>query len=411
MGIVVQKYGGTSVGTADRIHKVAERIIRYKNEGHQMIVVVSAMGKSTDVLVDLAKELHTNPPAREMDMLLATGEQVTIALLSMALQNRGYEAVSMTGWQAGITTEPIHGRARIHQIDNDRIKQELEQGRIVIVAGFQGASNTGEITTLGRGGSDTTAVALAASLQAECCEIYTDVSGVFTADPRIAPCAQKLDRISYDEMLELATLGAGVLHPRSVETAKKYQVKLIVRSSFTDEEGTIVEEESNMETGKVVSGIAHDTSVASITVIGMPVKVGMLSNLFKTLAISGINVDIIIQSTYHDKANNISFTTSTEDLPRAIQTLHAYQEDLGFESVEYEDDLAKVSIVGAGMITNPGVAADMFSHLSEQNILIRMVSTSDIKVSCVIPRDQISLAVSTLHRSFGLDVQEAVVHG
>ncbi|RAP28808.1 Aspartokinase [Brevibacillus laterosporus] len=411
MEIVVQKYGGTSVGSAERIQKVADRIIRYKDAGHAMVVVVSAMGKTTDVLVDLAKELHENPPAREMDMLLATGEQVSISLLSMALQSRGYEAVSMTGWQAGILTEEIHGKARISTINSQRIEQELHQGRIVIVAGFQGASENGEITTLGRGGSDTTAVTIAASLHATCCEIYTDVSGVFTADPRIVPFAQKLASISYDEMLELATLGAGVLHPRSVESAKKYRVRLVVRSSFTDEEGTLVEEDTNMELGKVISGIAHDKDVASITVIGMPVKVGMLSLLFKALAEASINVDIIIQSTYHDKANNVSFTISAEDLHRTLETLEANKGELGFEHVEYESGLAKVSIVGAGMITNPGVAADMFSHLSSQDILIRMVSTSDIKVSCVIPAEQVALAVTTLHTAFGLDVtNDAVMH-
>lgn len=411
MEIVVQKYGGTSVGSAERIQKVADRIIRYKDAGHAMVVVVSAMGKTTDVLVDLAKELHENPPAREMDMLLATGEQVSIALLSMALQSRGYEAVSMTGWQAGILTEEKHGKARISTINSQRIEQELHQGRIVIVAGFQGASENGEITTLGRGGSDTTAVTIAASLHATCCEIYTDVSGVFTADPRIVSRAQKLVSISYDEMLELATLGAGVLHPRSVESAKKYRVRLVVRSSFTDEEGTLVEEDTNMELGKVISGIAHDKDVASITVIGMPVKVGMLSLLFKALAEASINVDIIIQSTYHDKANNVSFTISAEDLHRTLETLEANKQELGFQHVEYESGLAKVSIVGAGMITNPGVAADMFSHLSSQDILIRMVSTSDIKVSCVIPAEQVAQAVTTLHTAFGLDVTiDAVMH-
>ena len=391
MEIVVQKYGGTSVGSAERIQEVAQRIIRYKDAGYAMVVVVSAMGKTTDVLVDLAKELHESPPAREMDMLLATGEQVSIALLSMALQSRGYEAVSMTGWQAGILTEEKHGKARISTINSQRIEQEIQQGKIVIVAGFQGASENGEITTLGRGGSDTTAVTIAASLQATCCEIYTDVPGVFTADPRIVSRAQKVSSISYDEMLELATLGAGVLHPRSVESAKKHRVRLVVRSSFTEE--------------------AHDKDVSSITVIGMPVKVGMLSLLFKALADASINVDIIIQSTYHDKANNVSFTISADDLHRTLETLAAHQEELGFEHVEYESGLAKVSIVGAGMITNPGVAADMFSHLSSQDILIRMVSTSDIKVSCVIPAEKVAQAVATLHTAFGLDVSaDAVVH-
>jgi len=413
MGLIVQKFGGTSVGTTERIQRVAERVIQYKQQGHDMVVVVSAMGKSTDILVDLAREIAPLPSDREMDMLLATGEQVSIALLCMALQQRGYEAVSLTGWQAGITTESVHGKARIKRIDNQRIHRELQQGRIVVVAGFQGISEEGEITTLGRGGSDTTAVALAASLQADQCEIFTDVSGVFTADPRVVPSARKLDSISYDEMLELANLGAGVLHPRSVETAKKYKVKLVVRSSFTNEEGTFVEEASSMETGRVVSGVAHDDDVAKITVVGMRSKVGTLSRLFNTLANNQVNVDIIVQSSYDAAASNISFTVSLSDLPKALSALEHNRAELGYDKVEHEVGLAKVSIVGAGMVNNPGVAAEMFRQLAEQDIPIKMVSTSDIKVSCVIPVAQTALAVKTLHTAFGLDTEEAtaVVHG
>ncbi|HZG80236.1 MAG TPA: aspartate kinase [Brevibacillus sp.] len=412
MGLIVQKYGGTSVGTIERILRVADRIIANKEAGHDMVIILSAMGKSTDVLIDMAKEITPYPSEREMDMLLTTGEQVSIALLSMALHQKGYDAISLTGWQAGITTESIHGRARIKEIDPTRIRAELNRGRVVIVAGFQGISDTGEITTLGRGGSDTSAVALAASLQADKCEIFTDVAGVYTADPRVVPAASKLDRISYDEMLELANLGAGVLHPRSVEAAKKYKVKLVVRSSFTSEEGTYVEEVPDMETGRVVSGVAHDDEVAKITVVGMAAKVGTLSRLFNTLADHRVNVDIIIQSSYDSDVTNISFTVAAGDLKHALDTLAQNQAELGFEKVDYEEGLSKVSIVGSGMVNNPGVAAEMFRVLAEEQITIKMVSTSDIKVSCVIPADLTELAVRSLHTAYGLDVAEAaVVHG
>ncbi len=412
MALIVQKYGGTSVGTIERIQRVAERIISYKKAGHQVVVVVSAMGKSTDVLVDMAKQLMPHPTEREMDMLLTTGEQVSIALLAIALQARGYDAVSLTGWQAGITTEDVHGKARISRIDNERMQRELAEGKVVVVAGFQGLSEAGEITTLGRGGSDTTAVTLAASLQADRCEIFTDVAGVYTADPRVVPAAQKLASISYDEMLELANLGAGVLHPRSVEAAKKYKVRLVVRSSFTDEEGTNVEEAADMETGRVVCGVAHDEDVAKITVVGMPAQVGTLSRLFNALAVNQVNVDIIIQSSYEAKATNISFTVSGSDLNKALDTLEANREELGFEKVEFEQGLTKISIVGAGMINNPGVAAQMFRQLAEEEISIKMVSTSDIKVSCVISAEHTAHAVRALHTIFQLDAKQmAVVHG
>jgi aspartate kinase len=412
MGVIVQKYGGTSVGTIERILRAADRIIQYKQAGHDMVVVVSAMGKSTDVLVDMAKQIMPYPSEREMDMLLATGEQVSIALLAMALHQKGYDAISLTGWQAGIITESIHGKARIKRIDTERIFAELKRGRVVIVAGFQGISEEGEITTLGRGGSDTSAVALAASLKAEKCEIFTDVAGVFTADPRVVPAARKLDSISYDEMLELANLGAGVLHPRSVETAKKYNVRLVVRSSFTEEEGTYVEEVAHMETGRVVSGVAHDDDVAKVTVIGMPARVGTLSQLFNTLADNQVNVDIIIQSSYDAAVTNISFSVAAGDLKKTLDTLESNRANLGFEKVDFEEGLSKVSIVGAGMINNPGVAAAMFRVLAENGITIKMVSTSDIKVSCVIPAENTQLAVRSLHTAYGLDAAEkAVVHG
>ncbi|MDA5110300.1 aspartate kinase [Brevibacillus thermoruber] len=412
MGLIVHKYGGTSVGTIERIMKVADRIIQYKEAGHDMVVVVSAMGKSTDVLVDMAKQISPYPSEREMDMLLATGEQVSIALLAMALHQKGYDAISLTGWQAGVTTESIHGKARITHIETERIRKELARGRVVIVAGFQGVSEAGEITTLGRGGSDTSAVALAASLNADKCEIFTDVAGVYTADPRVVPTASKLDSISYDEMLELANLGAGVLHPRSVEAAKTHKVRLVVRSSFTTEEGTYVEEVAHMETGRVVSGVAHDEDVAKVTVVGMPARVGTLSRLFNTLADHQVNVDIIIQSSYDAAVTNISFTVAGSDLKKTLDTLNAHRDHLGFEKVEYEEGLSKVSIVGAGMVHNPGVAAEMFRVLAEQEITIKMVSTSDIKVSCVIPAEHTERAVRSLHTAYGLDVAEtAVVHG
>lgn len=412
MGIIVQKYGGTSVGTVERIGKVADRIIQTKQAGHDVVVVVSAMGKSTDVLVDLAKQITREPSDRDMDMLLTTGEQVSIALLSMALQAKGHQAVSLTGWQAGIETESVHSKARIKAIKQEKIQSLLKQGNVVIVAGFQGVTEQGEITTLGRGGSDTTAVALAASLQADLCEIYTDVIGVFTADPRVVSTARKLDQISFDEMLELATLGAGVLHPRAVECAKRYNIKLTVRSSFSAEEGTRIEEESDMENGLVVSGLAHDGNVARITIKNMPNHVNSLPGLFITLAESHINVDIIIQSSYQGDSTDISFSVSGDDVKRAIGILEENKNRLGFEDISFEKNLAKVSIVGAGMITNPGVAAKMFQELAQVNVEIKMVSTSEIKVSCVIPASLTETAVRALHTAFGLDVERiAVVQG
>ncbi len=412
MGLIVQKYGGTSVGSIERIQKVAERIMKTRAQGHDVVVVVSAMGKSTDVLVDMAKQITQHPSNRELDMLLTTGEQVTTALLSMALLGKGVQAISMTGWQAGIETEDVHSRARIKHINPSQVKEQLAAGKIVIVAGFQGITSKGQITTLGRGGSDTTAVALAASLHADLCEIFTDVVGVYTADPRMVPMAQKLDRISFDEMLELATLGAGVLHPRAVECAKKYKVKLTVRSSFSEEEGTMIEEEANMENGLIISGVAHDEDVAKITVTKMSNQIGTLSALFNTLAEAHINVDVIIQSSFEDALTNISFSISGDDLPRTLEILHINKELLQYEEIISEKGLAKVSIVGAGMVTNPGVAASMFKVLAEASVNIKMVSTSEIKVSCIIPADVTQKAVQSLHNAFGLAVEhEAIVHG
>jgi aspartate kinase len=409
MSLIVQKFGGTSVGTIERIQAVARRVLSTVQSGHQVVVVVSAMGKSTDVLVDMARQITGEPDPREMDMLLTTGEQVSIALLTMALQELGQSAVSMTGWQAGITTEEVHTKARITQIDPTPLRDALAKGKVVIVAGFQGISSDGQITTLGRGGSDTTAVALAAALQADRCEIYTDVDGVYTADPRIVSSARKLPYISYDEMLELATLGAGVLHPRAVECAKQHRVSLTVRSSFGTEEGTMIGEESNMEQGLVVSGIAHDKSVAKITVADMPAKLNTMSRLFATLAEEHINVDVIVQSAYEANTTNVSFSVSGEEVKRTLDVLLKHREELEFGYAVAEEDLAKVSIVGAGMITNPGVAARMFTCLAEAGVEIKMVSTSEIKVSCVIPLAQMEAAVRSLHTSFGLDAKEAAM--
>lgn len=404
VSLLVQKFGGTSVGTVEKIQHVARKIHKQVQGGHQLVVVVSAMGKSTDQLLGMAREITSMPDPRELDMLLTTGEQVTISLLTMALHGLGVSAISMTGWQAGIQTEAVHNQARIKDIDPTVLQEKLHAGYVVIVAGFQGVSADGQITTLGRGGSDTTAVALAAALQAERCDIFTDVTGVYTADPRVVPKARQLGQISYGEMLELANLGAGVLHPRAVECAKNNNVCLSVRSSFEEVEGTIVKEEPAMEDGLVVHGVANDDNVTKITVRGMKKRIGALSSLFRTLAEAHINVDIIINQSMHDLDHtNISFSIHHDELGRTLQVLEMNKEQLCFEDILYEENLCKVSIVGAGMISNPGVAAEMFDCLSSQNIEIKMVSTSEIKVSCVIPQEDMLKAVQALHTTFGLD--------
>lgn len=409
MGLIVQKFGGTSVGSVERIKHVAKRVMMEKEAGNDVVVVVSAMGKTTDQLVSLANEVSEKPSKREMDMLLTTGEQVTISLLAMALHELRADAVSFTGWQAGVMTEAVHGNARITTIHTEKIKEQLKQGKIVVVAGFQGVTENGEITTLGRGGSDTTAVALAAALQADKCDIYTDVTGVFTTDPRYVKGARKLEAISYDEMLELANLGAGVLHPRAVEFAKNYRVPLEVRSSMEVERGTIVGEETNMEQNLVVRGIAFEDQVTRVSVCGLPNGIETLSTIFTTLANNGINVDIIIQSTSNEAKTSISFSVHTTDLDETIRVLEEHQEHVNFDKIECESNLAKVSIVGSGMISNPGVAAQMFNVLSESGILIKMVSTSEIKVSAVVDEEKMVEAVEALHEAFGLSKQEAAV--
>jgi aspartate kinase len=403
VGIIVQKFGGTSVGSVERIQNVASRVIQEVSRGNQVVVVVSAMGKSTDDLVKLANQLSKNPDKREMDMLLTTGEQISISLLAMALQSKGQEAISLTGWQAGIKTESVHGNARIVDIENETILSYLNQGKVVIVAGFQGITSDLNITTLGRGGSDTTAVALAAALKADKCDIYTDVTGVYTTDPRFIEHARKLQSVSYDEMLELANLGAGVLHPRAVEFAKNFAVPLEVRSSMELENGTIIEEEVSMENNLIVRGIAFEDGVTRVTIVGLSNGLHSLSTIFTTLAGHGINVDIIIQSMTSLNETNISFSIHTTDLEETLSVLQSNQPKLGFDSIQHESNLSKVSIVGSGMISNPGVAAEMFEVLAKNEIQVKMVSTSEIKVSTVVEEDKMVKAVEALHTAFHLD--------
>ncbi|OCA91566.1 aspartate kinase [Bacillus sp. FJAT-27225] len=402
MAIIVQKFGGTSVGTPERIMNVAKRVIEERANGNEVAVVVSAMGKTTDELVALAKAITSSPSKREMDMLLTTGEQVTISLLSMALQALGQEAVSFTGWQAGIQTEAVHGNARILGIDPSSVKKTLEAGKVAVVAGFQGITEAGDITTLGRGGSDTTAVALASALKAARCDIYTDVTGVFTTDPRFVKNARKLLSISYDEMLELANLGAGVLHPRAVEFAKNYGIPLVVRSSMSKEAGTIIEEEASMEENLIVRGVAFEDRITRVSVMGLSESLTGLPSIFAALAKNSINVDIIIQNVTGEGTANLSFSIKTEDLERTIEVLETSRNTLGYDRIETETGLSKVSIVGSGMVSNPGVAAQMFNVLANNGIQVKMVSTSEIKVSVVIDDKFMVHAVETLHDAFSL---------
>ncbi|WEG16161.1 aspartate kinase [Alkalihalophilus pseudofirmus] len=403
MARIVQKYGGTSVGSVEKIENVADRVTRAAEAGSELIVVVSAMGKSTDQLVSLASDITDHPSKREMDMLLSTGEQVTISLLTMALLKRGVDAVSYTGGQAGILTEASHGNARIQEIDSERLTNQLEAGKVLVVAGFQGVTEDGSITTLGRGGSDTTAVALAAAVGADRCEIYTDVTGVFTTDPRYVKKARKLQAVSYDEMLEMANLGAGVLHPRAVEFAKNYEVPLMVASSMVEETGTMIEEEVTVEKNLIVRGIAFENDVTKVTVAGLPNRMDTLPKLFSILSSNGVNVDIIIQNQYDEDHVNISFSITQCSLKETVARLEQAKNELEFEHLYHEEDLAKVSIVGSGMISNPGVAATMFEALAKNEIFIKMVSTSEIKVSAVVSEDDMVMAVEVLHDAFKLD--------
>lgn len=402
MSIIVQKFGGSSVADAECIKRVANRVVETKRKGHQVVTVVSAMGDSTDHLIDLAKQVSKNPSVREMDMLLSTGEQVSISLLAMAIHALGEPVVSLTGPQAGIKTDGVFSKARIMDITSSRLEKELDEGKIVIVAGFQGITIDNDITTLGRGGSDTTAVALAAALKADICEIYTDVDGVYTTDPRLVKNAKKLSTITYDEMLELASLGAQVLQPRSVEFGKIHKVKIHVRSSFNHEEGTIVQEVSDMENDIVVSGVAFDKKSVRFTVYDVPDRPGVAKDIFKTLADRSINVDMIVQISREGSLNDITFTLDRDQMEEALKVMKEVIVNIGAKDVTCDDDVAKVSIVGAGMITNFGVAADMFDALAEEKINIELISTSEIKISVLVRKDQCEKAVRKLIDKFDL---------
>lgn len=401
--LIVQKFGGSSVATPERIKRVARRVVEGRKEGNDMVVVASAMGDTTDELISLMKQISASPSEREVDMLLSTGEQVSISLLAMAVRELGYDAVSLTGAQAGIKTNQVHKKAKILDIDTKRVKRELQNGRVVIVAGFQGIDNNYEIFTLGRGGSDTSAVAIAAALKADVCEIYTDVDGVYTTDPRVVPEASKLESISYDEMLELASLGAGVLHPRSVELAKLYKLPIHVRSSFNYNSGTIVQEVEKMEKDVIVSGAAHDYNVAKIGLFDVPDRPGIAYKVFNALAEKNIDVDMIIQSAMRNNVNDISFTITRDDLSKALTTVEELKEEVGFRGYTHDEDVAKISIVGAGMISHPGVAAMMFQALAEESVNIDMITTSEIKVSCIIKSADAEKALRAIHRKFELD--------
>ncbi len=403
MNIVVQKFGGSSVKNSERIKAVAQRVCTAKEAGNQVVVVVSAMGDMTDELLALIHEISPDPTPRELDMLLSTGEQISISLLAVAIQSLGHTAVSLTGWQAGVKTENLHCKAKIKSIDAQRIKQELDKGQIVIVAGFQGINELGDITTLGRGGSDTSAVALAVALQAKICEIYTDVDGVYTADPRILSEARKINVISYGEMLEMASSGAGVLQPRAVEFAAEYGMKIHVRSSFNDKPGTIVKEVSDLEREMYVSGVTHDLNVAKLTVIEVPDKPGIAFTIFEALAKARINVDMIVQSTKAETVTDLLFTVSKDDATQAMQIVQNLIPQLGAKGLHCDDSVAKVSVVGAGMVTNPGVAALMFKALCESGINIQVISTSEIRISCLITAEQAQDAVRAIHSAFKLD--------
>ncbi len=399
MGIIVQKFGGSSVADAAKVKNVANRVTDTYKEGNSVVVVVSAQGDTTDDLIDKAHEINQNPSKREMDMLLASGEQISIALLAMAIENLGIPVISLTGWQAGFVTNSNSGNARIKKVDTERIMSELDKKKIVIVAGFQGLDKYDDITTLGRGGSDTSAVAIAAAIHADKCEIYTDVDGVYTADPRIVPSAKKLDAITYDEMLDLASLGANVLHNRSVEMAKKYGVKLEVKSSFEKIDGTIVKEAVSVEK-MLIRGVARDNDVARIAIVGLEDKPGIAFKVFSLLAKKGINVDVILQSIGREGKKDISFTVTKNHMQEAIDLLESEKDSLCYEEIKHRDDISKVSIVGAGMVNNPGVAAKMFEALYDAGINIHMISTSETKISVLINVNNAERAVQAIHDKF-----------
>ncbi|MFF1735259.1 aspartate kinase [Streptomyces sp. NPDC058247] len=424
MGLVVQKYGGSSVADAEGIKRVAKRIVDAKKNGNQVVVVVSAMGDTTDELIDLAGQVSPIPAGREFDMLLTAGERISMALLAMAIKNLGHEAQSFTGSQAGVITDSVHNKARIIDVTPGRIRTALDEGNIAIVAGFQGVSqDKKDITTLGRGGSDTTAVALAAALDAEVCEIYTDVDGVFTADPRVVKKARKIDWISFEDMLELASSGSKVLLHRCVEYARRYNIPIHVRSSFSGLQGTWVSNEQPAKSQQgdqkveqaIISGVAHDTSEAKITVVGVPDKPGEAANIFRAIADSQVNIDMIVQnvSAASTGLTDISFTLPKTEGRKAIDALEKTKSAVGFESLRYDDQIAKISLVGAGMKTNPGVTAGFFEALSDAGVNIELISTSEIRISVVTRADDVNEAVRAVHTAFGLDSDsdEAVVYG
>jgi aspartate kinase len=403
LSLIVQKYGGTSVADTDRIKSVAERAVATAKEGNKVIVVVSAMAGETDKFVQFANEITDSPDEREMDLLLSSGERVTSALMAMAIQKLGCNSMSFTGRQVGIRTDSSHTKAMIEDIEANRLKLALEENKISVVAGFQGINEFSDVTTLGRGGSDTTAVAIAAALEADACEIYTDVEGVFTADPRVVPHARKMDRISYDEMLEMASLGAKVLHGRSVEFAKKYNVPIVVRSSFNNSPGTLVTKEDEIMEKVVVTGVTHDENQTRITIMRVPDRPGIAAKIFEAIAGANINVDMIVQNiSSDDKATDMSFTVSKADENRALEITRKVAEEMDAKGVSINSDVAKVSIVGVGMQSHFGVAAQMFETLSKAGINIMMISTSEIKISCVVDVHQMEDAVIALHDSFNL---------
>jgi aspartate kinase len=418
VALIVQKYGGSSVADADSIKRVAKRIAEAKRAGDDVVVVVSAMGDTTDELIDLAQQVTPLPPSREMDILLTAGERISMSLLAMAISNLGVEAQSFTGQQAGVITDEVHGRARIIDVSPSRIRTALDEGAVAIVAGFQGVTqHTNDVTTLGRGGSDTTAVALAAALDADVCEIYTDVDGVFTADPRIVPSARKIERISYDEMLEMAASGAKVLMLRCVEYARRYGVPVHVRSSFSGHDGTLVmdpEGAAPMEQ-PIIAGVAHDRSEAKITIVDVPDVPGKAARIFEVVAASGANLDMIVQnvSAASTGRTDISFTLPADDGSLAIAALTEHQPDIGYTSLQYDDTIGKLSLIGAGMKSHPGVSARLFAALSGAGINIEMISTSEIRISVVTRADQLDEAVRVVHTAFELDNDEeqAVVYG
>ena len=400
--LIVKKFGGTSVANKERIYNVADRCVEEYKKGNDVVVVLSAMGKYTDELIAKAKDINPNPPKREMDMLFTIGEQMSVSLMAMAMAQLGVRAVSLNAFQVPMRTTSAYGNARLKKIDTERIRRELDDRKIVIVTGFQGVNKYDDYTTLGRGGSDTTAVALAAVLHADACEIYTDVDGVYTADPRLVPTARKLESISYDEMLDLAALGAGVLHSRSVELAKKYGVQLVVRSSLNESEGTIVKGVGKKMERMLISGVALDREADRISVIGIADVPGSAFKLFHTLAKNNINVDIIIQSVGRDGTKDISFTVPHNNLDEAVELLNNCKDQLGFDHIEYNCDVVKLSVVGSGMMSHPGVAAKMFECLYNENININMIATSEIRITVLIPEKDALRAMNAVHDAFGL---------